>query len=83
MRGLESNLGKSFRLARGQTIDNDPGQYAVDYRRYRAVSQADVQRVAETYLAAGRVVLSDVPQGGKDQASSPERSVLVSQSEAR
>ena len=83
VRGLESNLGKSFRLVRGQTIDGNPGQYAVDYRRYRAVSQADVQRVAQTYLGRGRVVLSDVPQGGKDQASNPERSVLVSQSEAR
>ncbi len=77
VRGLESNLGKAFQLATGQVFDNDPAHYAVDYRRAQAVSAADVRRVATTYLGTGRVVLSVVPQGKKDQAAHPEKSVTV------
>lgn len=77
VRGLESNLGKAFQLAIGQVYDNDPAHYAVDYRREQAVSAADVQRVAQAYLTRGRVVLSVVPQGKRDQAAHPEKSVVV------
>ena len=38
-----------------------------------AVTAADVKRVANKYLTAGRVVLSIVPLGKLDQAAKPER----------
>ncbi len=77
VRGLESNLGKVFQLATGQVFYGDPGYYAIDYRRSQAVSAADVKRVANLYLTAGRVVLSVVPVGKKDQASQAAKSVPV------
>jgi zinc protease len=77
---LESNLGKAIRLAIGEAFDNNPDQaFAVDYKKYQAVTAADVKRVANKYLGAGRVVLSVVPIGKKDQASKPGASVTVSQ----
>jgi zinc protease len=77
---LESNLGKAVRLAIGEAFDHNPDQaFAVDYQKYQAVTAADVKRVANKYLGAGRVVLSVVPVGKKDQASKPEASVTVSQ----
>jgi zinc protease len=75
--GLESNLGKAFQLAQGQVYAGDPGQFRVDYAKSRAVSAEDVKRVANRYLTAGRVVLSVVPQGRKDDAARPDRSVPV------
>ncbi len=77
VRGLESNLGKAYQLGSGQTFENDPGYYAVDYRKEQAVTAADVKRVADAYLGRGRVVLSVVPQGKKDEAAHPEKSVVV------
>jgi zinc protease len=76
--GIESNLGKAQQLARGQTFHNDPNRpLAVDYAGYQAVTAADVKRVANTYLVPGRVVLSIVPMGKRDQASKPAESTLV------
>jgi zinc protease len=75
---LESNLGKAQRLAIGQAFHGDPNRaFAVDYAKYQAVTAADVKRVANTYLGKGRVVLSIVPVGKKDQASKPRASITV------
>jgi zinc protease len=76
--GLESNLNKAAQLAEGQAFDNDPAHFKVDYRKSQAVTAADVKRVANKYLGKGRVVLSVVPTGKKDQASKPELSITVS-----
>jgi zinc protease len=76
--GLESNLNKAAQLAEGQAYDNNPAQFKVDYRKAQAVTGADVKRVANKYLGKGRVVLSVVPVGKKDQASKPDQSVTVS-----
>jgi zinc protease len=76
--GLESNLGKAQRLAVGQAFHGDPNRaFAVDYQKYQAVTAADVKRVANKYLGAGRVVLSIVPIGKRDQASKPAASTVV------
>ncbi len=83
VQGLESNLGKAFQLAAGELMHGDPAHYRVDYAGYQAVSAADVQRVANRYLTRGRVVLSVVPTGKKDQASKPEQSTTVTDPEAR
>ncbi len=76
--GLESNLGKGIRLGMGQSYFGDPGRaFTVDFQKYQSVTAADVKRVANKYLTAGRVVLSVVPVGKKDQASKPGKSTPV------
>ena len=77
VRGLQSTLGKAFQLDIGQTFDNDPGHLRVDYAKAQAVTAADVKRVAQKYLTSGRIVLSVVPTGKKDQASKPDQSVTA------
>jgi zinc protease len=79
LRGLESNLGKAERLIDGSVFHGDPGYFRTDYQKTLSVTAADVKRVANTYLAKGRVVLSVVPKGKKDQASKPGESETVTQ----
>jgi zinc protease len=74
---LEDNLGKAELLLSGSVYHGDAGYYRTQYSRMRGVTAADVKRVANTYLGAGRVVLSIVPQGKLDQASKPEASTKV------
>ncbi|CAN5820209.1 hypothetical protein BH24ACI5_BH24ACI5_14380 [soil metagenome] len=75
--GLQSNLGKSNRLADGAGYHNDPGYFRTEYEKRRAVTADDVKRVANKYLTAGRIVLSVVPAGKLDQAAKPEASQKV------
>ncbi len=77
VRGLESNLGKAFQLANGAAIHGDPGHFRIDYQKTLAVTPADIRRVANKYLTAGRVVLSVVPTGQIDQASKAAESSKV------
>jgi zinc protease len=69
LRGLESNLNKAFMLADGAGYHNDPGYFKKEYAAIGAVTPADIQRVANTYLTADRAVLSVVPMGEWAQAS--------------
>jgi zinc protease len=75
--GLQSNLGKSMRLADGAGYHGDPGYFRTEYEKRRAVTPEDVKRVANTYLMAGRVILSVVPVGKIDLAAKPEASQKV------
>ncbi len=77
VRGLESNLGKAFQLANGAAIHGDAGYFRTEYQKTLAVTPADVRRVANKYLTAGRVVLSVVPPGQTNQASKPSESTKV------
>ncbi len=77
VRGLESNLGKAEQLDEGAAFFNDPDHFKKDYEKAQAVTAADVKRVANRYLTAGRVVLSIVPLGKKSDASKPELSQEV------
>lgn len=79
LRGLESNLGKAEQLLNGAVFHDDPGYFRTLYQKRLSVTAADVKRVANTYLSRGRVVLSVVPQGKKDQASKPADSQTVSE----
>jgi len=72
--GLESNLGRSMRLADGLGYENDAGSFQTDYQKMLAVTQADVKRVANKYLTKGRVVLSVVPIGKVEMAAKPSES---------
>jgi zinc protease len=83
LRGLESNLGKAEQLLNGSVFHGDPGYFRIDYQKRLSVTAADVKRVANTYLSKGRVVLSVVPQGKKDQASKAGESESVSQQHSR
>jgi zinc protease len=75
--GLESNLGKAETLLNGSVYLGDPGYYRTQFTKLRSVTPNDVKRVANTYLGAGRVVLSVVPTGKLDQASRPDQSTKV------
>ncbi len=71
---LESNLGKSMRLADGLGYQNDAGYFQTEYQKMIAVSPADVKRVANKYLTKGRLVLSVVPIGKTEMAARPSES---------
>jgi zinc protease len=72
--GLESNLGRSIRLADGLGYEDDAGSFQTEYQKMLAVTQADVKRVGNKYLTKGRVVLSVVPIGKPEMASKPSES---------
>jgi zinc protease len=71
---LESNLGRSMRLADGLGYNNDAGSFQTDYQKMLAVTQTDVKRVADKYLTKGRVVLSVVPIGKVEMAAKSSES---------
>jgi zinc protease len=75
--GLESNLEKADMLADGFVFHGDPGYYKKEYMEAESVTPAEVKRVANRYLTKGRVVLSVVPIGKKQDASKPEQSITV------
>jgi zinc protease len=75
--GLESNLEKADMLADGFVFHGDPGYYKKEYTEAESVTPAEVKRVANRYLTKGRVVLSVVPLGKKQDASKPDQSITV------
>ena len=75
--GLQSNLGKAETLVDGSVFHGDAGRYRIQYAKMKAVTASDVKRVANTYLGAGRIVLSVVPEGKAEQASKPSASKKV------
>ena len=81
--GLESNLNKAFTLATGEVFHNDPAYYQKAYREAESVTAGEVKRVANHYLMKGRVVLSVVPLGKKQDAAKADQSVTVTDDGAR
>ncbi|MET0623955.1 MAG: insulinase family protein, partial [Pyrinomonadaceae bacterium] len=64
--------GKDDQLNGYATFVGDPGYFEKDLARYRAVTAADVQRVARQYLTDKRYVLSVVPRAsGPTSAAGP------------
>ncbi|MEO6865149.1 MAG: pitrilysin family protein [Gemmatimonadaceae bacterium] len=74
---LQSMLGKAITLASGWIYHGDPSWYAKDITETRAVTAADVQRVANKYLGPNRIVLSAVPTGKRDLASHADQSTPI------
>ena len=74
---LQSNIGKADILNDGLVFHGDAGRFKRDYAKFKSVTAADVKRVANKYLGAGRVVLSVVPLGKSDQASMASKSIKV------
>ena len=67
---LETVENKADQLNSYEYFAGDPGFAARDLARYRAVTPADVQRVAREYLQGkNRVILSFVPQGHTELAA--------------
>lgn len=60
---LSSVLGKAGTLAGYNYMAGNPDYVQQDAARYDAVTPADVQRVAKTYLGGHKVVLTVVPEG--------------------
>jgi zinc protease len=75
--GLESNLGKAEILNTGLVFHGNPAYFQTQYAKLKAVTAADVKRVANKYLTGNRVVLSIVPQGQRAQAAQPDAAVAV------
>jgi zinc protease len=71
LRRIETVNGKADMLNSYYVRTGTPDWFATDLARYRAVSAADVQRVAGQYLHAPRVMLSVVPQGRPELAGQP------------
>ncbi len=64
--------GKDDQLNSYATFLNDPNYFEKDLARYRAVTAADVQRVARQYLTDKRYVLTVVPRAaGPTNAAGP------------
>ena len=74
---LQSNLGKAEILNAGLVFHGDAGHFRTEYQAMKDVTADDVQRVANRYLGAGRVVLSVVPEGQPDAAARPNASATV------
>jgi zinc protease len=63
---ISSVLGKAFQLNLYNYFAGTPDYVRQDAARYEAVTAADVQRVANTYLKRNKVVLTVVPEGKTD-----------------
>ena len=63
---IASVLGKSEQLNFYNYFAGTPDYVQQDDARYSALTAADVQRVARTYLGAHKVVLTVVPEGKKE-----------------
>jgi len=71
---LETVQAKADQLNDYEYFANDPGYAARDLARYRALTPADIQRVAARYLhGKNRLVLSFVPQGKTTLAATEDR----------
>lgn len=59
--GLQSILGKGGEISNYTGYLGKPDNFQADLNRYRKVTPADVQRVANQYLSNNRLVMSYVP----------------------
>jgi zinc protease len=69
---LQTRALRADTLAQGEMFAQDPVAYAKQVSRTSALTAADVQRAAQRYLTARRVVMSMVPAGRLDLVSRPE-----------
>jgi zinc protease len=62
---LQTVLGKASQLTNFAGYLGKTNYFQADLDRYRTVTPADVQRVANTYLTGNRLVMSYVPRSGE------------------
>ena len=65
--GLQTVLGKASQLTTFAGYLGKTNWFQSDLDRYRAVTPADVQRVANTYLTPNRLVMTYTPRAGEAQ----------------
>lgn len=63
--GLQNILGKADSLNSNAVFYGKPDLFQKQLDEYRAVTPADIQRVANTYLTKNRLVMSFVPSKGE------------------
>ena len=63
--GMQTVLGKASQMATFAGYLGKPNWFQADLDRYRTVTPADVQRVANTYLTSNRLVMTYVPRSGE------------------
>ncbi|HEY0458256.1 MAG TPA: pitrilysin family protein [Pyrinomonadaceae bacterium] len=63
--GMQTVLGKADQMNSYATFQGKPDNFQADLDRYRKVTPADIQRVANTYLNGNRLVMSFVPRKEK------------------
>lgn len=63
--GMQTVGGKADQMNAYATFQGSPDRFQSDLDRYRRVTPADVQRVANTYLNGNRLVMSFVPRKEK------------------
>jgi zinc protease len=69
LRRLELVSRKADMLNRYYSLTGQPDYFSTHLARYRAVTPADIQRVARQYLLQPRVTLSVVPEGHPELAA--------------
>jgi len=71
--GMQTVLGKGSQIATYTGYLGKPDYFQADLDRYRRVTPADIQRVANTYLTANRLIMTYTPrqqqQGGQQRAA--------------
>lgn len=67
--GLQTVLGKGSQIGNYAGFLKNPQYFQEDLDRYSRVTAADVQRVANTYLGANRLVMSYMPKQGEANRS--------------
>jgi len=67
--GLQTVLGKGSQIGNYAGYLKNPSWFQQDIDRYQKVTAADVQRVANTYLGANRLVMTYVPKQGEASRS--------------
>jgi zinc protease len=63
--GLQTVLGKGSQIGNYAGYLKNPNWFQADLDRYQEVTAADVQRVANQYLTANRLVMTYVPKQGE------------------
>jgi zinc protease len=76
--GLQTVLGKSGQLTNYAGYLGKTNYFQADLDRYRAVTAADVQRVASTYLGPNRLVLTYMPRTGQGPRAQREADGVTS-----
>jgi zinc protease len=81
--GLQTNLGLNGRISSFAGFMNKPDNFQADLERYRKVTPADVQRVANTYLTNNRLVMTFMPSKNGGPRMNPEANKPTSTSDKK
>jgi zinc protease len=81
--GLQTNLGLNGRISSFAGFINNPNDFQADLDRYRKVTPADVQRVANKYLIGDRLIMSFMPSKNGAARMNPDANKPTSTNEKK